>query len=80
LRRRDEALQALQAALLEQQEQEVAIAAETWGFRKDVAREQQRNEQLTAVLRRAEGAGALPCRAVLALVGAASSWRCAGAG
>jgi hypothetical protein len=64
-RRRDEALQAVQAALREQQEQEAAIAAEISGYRRDVAREQQRNEQLTGVLRRAEGGPLAPLRCQL---------------
>jgi hypothetical protein len=66
--RRDEALQAVQAALREQQEQEVAVAAEISGYRKDVAREQQRNEQLTGVLRRAEG-GLARCAALRCAAG-----------
>lgn len=45
----------MQAALHEQQEQELAIAAEISGYKKDIGKEQMRNEQLTAVLRRAEG-------------------------
>eukprot|EP00899_Mesostigma_viride_P013156 jgi/Mesvir1/21841/Mv04224-RA.1 len=53
--RRDEALQATEAALQKQREQEMAIDSEVEGYKRSIRNEQERNEQLTGVLKKAEG-------------------------
>eukprot|EP00192_Tetraselmis_astigmatica_P001068 CAMPEP_0117679654 /NCGR_PEP_ID=MMETSP0804-20121206/17928_1 /TAXON_ID=1074897 /ORGANISM="Tetraselmis astigmatica, Strain CCMP880" /LENGTH=1089 /DNA_ID=CAMNT_0005489087 /DNA_START=114 /DNA_END=3381 /DNA_ORIENTATION=- len=55
VQKRDEALQSVQDAIYEQQQQELNIDNETEGFRRDIVKEQLKNEQLTAVLRKVEG-------------------------
>jgi len=55
VQRRDEALQAIQEAIYEQQQQELNIENEFEGFRRDINKEQLKNEQLTSVLRKVEG-------------------------
>ncbi|KAA6423115.1 MAG: hypothetical protein FRX49_07102 [Trebouxia sp. A1-2] len=53
--RRDQALRALEDAITEQHEQERSIENEIDAYRKDIVREQIRNEQLTAVMTKLEG-------------------------
>ncbi|DBA91706.1 TPA: hypothetical protein ACH3X1_003305 [Trebouxia sp. C0004] len=53
--RRDQALRALEDAITEQHEQERSIESEIDAYRKDIVREQIRNEQLTAVMTKLEG-------------------------
>ena len=48
-------MQALEDAITEQHEQERSIENEIHAYRKDIVREQIRNEQLTAVMRKLEG-------------------------
>lgn len=50
-----ECLQALEDAITQQHEQERSIENEIHAYRKDIVREQIRNEQLTAVMRKLEG-------------------------
>ena len=47
--------QALEEAITEQHEQERSIESEMDAYRKDIVREQIRNEQLTAVVTKLEG-------------------------
>lgn len=47
--------QALEDAITEQHEQERSIENEIQAYRKDIVREQIRNEQLTTVMRKLEG-------------------------
>ena len=53
--RRDEALAAIQAAIREQQQQELAVQAEIAGYKRDILRQQVENEQMMATLRKVEG-------------------------
>eukprot|EP00877_Chromochloris_zofingiensis_P014228 jgi/Chrzof1/9059/Cz03g34170.t1 len=55
IQKRDEALAAIQDAMREQQQQELSLDTEIQGFKKDITKEQLRNEQLTAVVRKVEG-------------------------
>lgn len=48
MQKRDEALQATQAAIATQQEEEMALSAEVTGYKKSISAEQERNEQLAA--------------------------------
>lgn len=48
-------IQALEDAITEQHEQERSIENEIHAYRKDIVREQIRNEQLTAVMHKLEG-------------------------
>lgn len=55
VQRRDEALAAIQDALHQQQQQEISMDLEVEGYKKDISKEQIRNEQLTLVVKRVEG-------------------------
>lgn len=52
--KRDEALQATEQALHKQREQVMTIESETEGYKRSIKEEEQRNEQLTQVLRKVE--------------------------
>ena len=52
--RRDEALSSIQDAIREQDQQELNIQNEIEGYKKDIAKEQIKNEQMTALLRKVE--------------------------
>ncbi|KAG2494199.1 hypothetical protein HYH03_007557 [Edaphochlamys debaryana] len=55
IQKRDEALSAIQDGMREQQQQELALALEIEGYKKDVVKEQLKHESLTAVVRKVEG-------------------------
>ena len=52
--KRDEALQATEEALRKQREQVMSLESETEGYKRSIKEEEQRNEQLTQVLRKVE--------------------------
>lgn len=54
IQKRDEALQAINNALTQQTEKQMAVEAEIAGYKAEIAKEQARNEQLTIVKERAE--------------------------
>ncbi|PNH05352.1 Coiled-coil domain-containing protein 40 [Tetrabaena socialis] len=55
IQKRDEALSAIQDGMREQQQQEMSLALEVEGYKKDVIKEQLKHESLTAVVRKVEG-------------------------
>lgn len=55
IQRRDEALEAINTAIREQYQQTLAIDTEIDGYKRDITKEQIKNEQLTAVLKKVEG-------------------------
>ncbi|GIL43650.1 hypothetical protein Vafri_1318 [Volvox africanus] len=55
IQKRDEALSAIQDGMREQQQQELSLALEIEGYKKDVVKEQVKHESLTAVVRKVEG-------------------------
>ncbi|CAG9461572.1 unnamed protein product [Pedinophyceae sp. YPF-701] len=66
--RRVEALRATESAIKQQDEEHAAMVVEVDGTRRDVLREEQRNEQLTAVLKKVQGEATFLQRQIAALV------------
>lgn len=65
--KRDEALAATQEAISKQREEQLTLTSEIDGVKKDIVKEQQRNEQLTALLRKVEAESAHLERQIRAL-------------
>ncbi|KAF6257749.1 hypothetical protein COO60DRAFT_1639651 [Scenedesmus sp. NREL 46B-D3] len=55
IQRRDEALAAVQDSIRAQQQQELAIGTEIQGYKKDINKEQIKNEQLSVIVRKVQG-------------------------